>query len=70
MAVGMSLCFARRHRPARRAIPTAKNAGRVGIFGGWYQAVIARPCEAIQRHADPEFVVLHGKLSLSCPAPS
>ena len=38
MAVGMSLGFARRRRPARRAIPTARNAGGVGISGGWYQA--------------------------------
>jgi len=37
MTVGMSLCFARRHPPARRAIPTAPDAGRVGIRGGWYK---------------------------------
>ena len=36
---GMSLCFARRHRPARRAIPTHEMAGRVGHFMGWYHSL-------------------------------
>ena len=32
----MSLCYARRHRPARRAIPAALIDGRVINKGGWY----------------------------------
>jgi hypothetical protein len=36
MRAGMSLCLARRHQPARRAIPTPAIAGRVGDCRGWY----------------------------------
>ena len=39
---GMSLCFARRRRPSRRAIPTPANAGRVGACRGWYKAAAAQ----------------------------
>jgi hypothetical protein len=45
MRAGMSLCFARRHQPARRAIPTPAIAGRVGDCRGWYQ-IGSRPWSA------------------------
>jgi hypothetical protein len=43
--------FARRRRPTRRAIPTARKAVRAGLSGGWYQMpgsrVLARLTDSV-----------------------